>query len=92
MDINGRYERSRSPSRFCFGENDPCWSNESLRSNLSLCNMLSIGCGSSKHTLADRECTLSLEETKKNLMSRNFPANQNEVMAQQHISGFRPST
>ena len=84
-----------SPSRFCLGDRRPRWKNKCLCTNLYLRNMSCIACGSSRHTLADRKCTSSLEQNKTNLMSRNFPAYQPETIAQLHsgriVSNIRQS-
>ena len=75
-------DRSCSSNRICFGAKRPRWSFEYPCTKQSLINLLCIGCGSSKHTLADRKCNPLLEQIKTKLMNRNVPAYQAQAMAQ----------
>ena len=81
-----RFDRSRSPGCFRFGDRRPRWSNEYPHAKSSLGSMPCIGFGSSQHTFADRKCTPSLEQIKTNLMNRNFTAHQAKAMDQLHSS------
>ena len=81
-----RFDRSYLPIRTRIRDRRPPWNNENPWTNPPLRGMSFIGCGSSRHTLADRKCTPSVEKIKINLMNRNIPAKQAEEMAQFHAS------
>ena len=49
-----------------------------------------IECESSQNILADRQCTPSMEQIKKNLINRSFSAHQAEEMANLHTGRITP--